>query len=240
MLKIDLHIHSIFSGHAYGTFYEIIDYAAKKKMNTIAISDHGPAVTGQFVRHHFDMGPRAPKTYKGVRILWGCEANPIDHKGNIDLREKTKKKLGCLLIGLHDDGPFKDKGKKKNTIAFIKCLKKHMPHIVTHPSRKFYDCDVEKICQAACDLDILLEISIGQLIRLEHKGRGESLEDMKTVVKVAKRNKKKIIINTDAHFLHEIGDDTILKKYIKRLGLTKDMIINNYPKELEKLLKRKL
>ncbi|MBT5021358.1 hypothetical protein HON01_00945, partial [Candidatus Woesearchaeota archaeon] len=42
-----------------------------------------------------------------------------------------------------------------------------------------------------------------------------------------------------AHFLNEIGDDKLLKKYMKLLNITKKDIINNYPKELDKFIEEK-
>ncbi|MBD3313930.1 PHP domain-containing protein, partial [Candidatus Woesearchaeota archaeon] len=67
MLKIDLHIHTVHSGHAYGTIYDIMKEAKAKGMEMIAITDHGPS--GGSVSHvHFRMAPRAPKEYEGVKV----------------------------------------------------------------------------------------------------------------------------------------------------------------------------
>jgi histidinol phosphatase-like PHP family hydrolase len=62
------------------------------------------------------------------------------------------------------------------------------------------------------------------------------LERMKKMIEMVKKAGKKVVVNSDAHFVHEIGDDSNLKKRAKELGLTEEMIINNYPKELEKFL----
>ena len=243
MLKIDLHIHTVHSGHAYGTFYDVIKEAARKKMKMIAITDHGPTLLGSTSRLHFGMGIRAPKVYKGVKILWGCESDPINASGTLDTSEKNMKKLDILLVGFHEPTPFKDLGKEKNTEMLIKCFKKNKPHIFTHPSRMMYPYNLEKVCQAACDNDIMLEVNLAELNYVDRepaKEREKRLDMIKKTVDIARKNKKKMILNSDAHFLHEIGDDKILKKYMKRIGLTKDMIINNYSKELMKILKRKL
>jgi len=101
MLKIDLHIHTVHSGHAYGSIYEIMEEAARKKMDMIAITDHGPNLTGSAPASHFCMGSRAPKEYKGVKLLWGCEVNIINEKGDIDLTENTIKILDVILAQIH-------------------------------------------------------------------------------------------------------------------------------------------
>ncbi|PIN86604.1 hypothetical protein COV19_03745 [Candidatus Woesearchaeota archaeon CG10_big_fil_rev_8_21_14_0_10_44_13] len=239
MLKIDLHIHSIHSGHAYGTIYDIMRDAKSKGMEMIAITDHGPSMLGASTHIHFMMFGRSPKDHDGMEVLWGCEANIIDGEGSIDLDEKIVKKIDLLLLGLHLGTPYKDLGEKRNTEAVIKCFRKHPIHIFVHPATLFYKYDVEKVYQAACDNNILLEMNLANLAMLEDGDEKIRFEDLKKMVDIAKKNKKKIIVNSDAHFLHEIGDDSLLKKYWDRLGLDESMIINNYPDELRAFIKSK-
>jgi putative hydrolase len=238
MLKIDLHIHTVHSGHAYGSIYDVLEEAARKKMHIIAITDHGPDMLGSASLVHFKMGSRAPKEYKGVKVLWGCEANIIDSNGSIDLPEKVINKIDILLVGLHTGTSFRDLGRKKNTEAIVKCLEKYKPHVFTHPSTLYFDYDIEKACQAACDNNVLLEINLSSLVRLDKGHHREDVGLTKKMVSIAKKNKKMMIVNSDAHFLSEIAEDKILKKYMEIFGLTDDMIINNNPKELEMFLKR--
>jgi len=237
MLKIDLHIHSIHSGHAYGTLYDVMEYAAKKNMKMIAITDHGPSMPGSAPISHFRMGLRAPKEYKGVKILWSCESNIIDGKGNIDLSDRAVSALDILLVSFHK-ATYKDSNKEKNTQTIINCFKRYNPHIFAHPSMIVYDYDAEKVFQYACDNNILLELNLAILAEIDRGRRIAKIEDIKKMVDIVKKNNKKLIINSDAHFLHEIGDDTILKKYWDELGLNDDLIINNYPNELMKFLEK--
>lgn len=239
MLKIDLHIHTIHSGHACPTFYEVLEYAAKKKMNMVAVTDHGPSLRGSAIDLFFRIGYRAPKEYKGVKVLWGCEANIVDKDGNLDVKGRIRKSLDIVLLGIHGDDCFKDLGKEGNTKAIIKCFENEKPHIFTHPEAMMMDYDFEKVCQAACDNNVLLELNISSLFKVVARSQPERLPKLKKMVEIARKNKKKIIVNTDAHFLHEVGDDALLKKYKKELNITDDIIINNYPDELMKILERK-
>jgi putative hydrolase len=49
MLKIDLHIHTIASGHAQNTILEFINQAKDLKMEVIGISDYGRGNSGHRV-----------------------------------------------------------------------------------------------------------------------------------------------------------------------------------------------
>jgi putative hydrolase len=231
MLKIDLHIHSIHSGHAYGTFYDIVGEAKRKKMKFIAITDHGPAIPGSATWLHFNMGPRVPK-YKDLKVLWGCEANVMDAKGNIDLEPWLQKKLDILLVGLHDTSGYKDAGIVENTKAVINTLKNPNIDVLTHPTHPQFKYDFDKVFQAALDNNVLLELNLSKL------ARGTDLPLFKKMIDMTRKAGKKIVVNSDSHFIHEIGDDAVLKKYWKELGLTEDIIINNYPDELMKFLNR--
>jgi putative hydrolase len=239
MLKIDLHIHTTHSGHAYATIYEIMRDAKSKGMQMIAITDHGPSMIGTTTLANFGIADRAPKTYEGVEVLWGCEANITDGKGSIDLDDFAIKKLDIILVGLHIGTPYKDLGKKKNTESVIKCFKKYPISIFTHPATLSYDYDAEKVFQAACDNDILLELNLTNLVNLDRGYKNITLENLKKMVNIAKKNKKKLIINSDTHFLAELGNDDILKKYWDKLGLNDTLIINNYPDELRRFIKSK-
>ena len=39
----DIHMHTVACGHAYGTIREMAEEASKKKLELIAITEHGPA-----------------------------------------------------------------------------------------------------------------------------------------------------------------------------------------------------
>lgn len=235
MLKIDLHIHTLHSGHAYGSFYEVVNEAKKKNMNMIAITDHGPAMIGSASYIHFIVGHRKP-SYKNLKVLWGCEANIIDAKGNIDLELYIQKKLDILLVGLHGVPKYKDLGIEGNTNAVINMLRNPYVDILTHPTHPQHKYNFEKVFKAALDNNVLLELNISYLKRYSDK---TTLKLFKKMIDMTRSARKKLIVNSDAHFIHEIGDDTILKKYWSELGLTKDIIINNYPNELIKFLERK-
>jgi len=232
MLKVDLHIHTIHSGHAYGTFYDVVNEARRKKMKIIAITDHGPGMIGSASRLHFGMGPKAPK-YPDIKILWGCEANVMDSDGNIDLSPSLQEKLDVLLVGLHDSCNYKDAGVVGNTKAVINMLKNPNVDIITHPTHPLLPYDFDKVFQAALDNDVLLELNLARL------ARGTDIPLFKKMIDMTRKAGKKIIVNSDAHFIHDIGDDSVLKKYWSELGLTKDIIINNYPDELMKFLEKK-
>ena len=45
-LIADLHMHTLVSGHAYGTIREMAADAAQRNLQLIGITEHGPGVPG--------------------------------------------------------------------------------------------------------------------------------------------------------------------------------------------------
>ncbi len=41
---LDIHTHTVASGHAYNTIYEMAQSASRKGLALLGISDHGPAM----------------------------------------------------------------------------------------------------------------------------------------------------------------------------------------------------
>ncbi len=239
MLKIDLHLHTIASGHAYNTILEYINQAKKLKMKIIGISEHGPAGDIFISEIYFKVLYRIPRVIDGIMILRGAEANIINKKGALDISDKTIKKLDYVIAGFHEGTPYKNLGRENNTNTIINCIKSHKVNIISHPFKMdVYDIDIKKVSQTACDYGVLLEINTHYID--DHKIKPNTIENLIKMVEVVKKNNKKIIVNSDAHNIWELGDDRALKKIKNKIGLIDKLIINNYPKELLKLLKIKL
>ena len=79
MIQLDVHTHSISSGH--GTACTIADMAkaAKKQgLSLLGISDHGPATLCAGTPSYFKNLQMAPKMRCGIRMLYGVELNILD------------------------------------------------------------------------------------------------------------------------------------------------------------------
>lgn len=242
MLKIDLHLHTIASGHAQCTVYEYIKRAEELHMRMIGISDHstcGPDTHTLVDSVYLSTLSRIPKIVNNIRILKGVEANIINVNGDLDVSKKLiiKKTLDYVLANFHMNRGYKSQGQVKNTQAMIRTIKSGLVNIISHPFViDAFDIDIEKISQAACDNNVLLEVDLSYLDNYNLKKFPDSINNLKKMIAVVKKNKQKVIVNSDAHNIWEMGEDSGLKKIRKEIGLTNDMIINNYPKELMKIL----
>lgn len=239
MLKIDLHIHTVASRHAHNTILEYINQAKKLKMKVIGISDHGPdcstTLTDQI---YFRELKRMPDMINGIRVLMGTEANIIGQDGALDIIDKTIDRLDYVMAGLHYASAYQDGGRETNTRSMINAISSGKFDIITHPfDNKKLDFDIVRVCQTACDCKVLPEVNLSYFN--EEDMTTALLENLKTMINVVKKHKWKVIVNSDSHNIWELADDRPLKSYKKQIGLTDDLVINNYPKELLKILNLK-
>lgn len=236
MLKIDLHVHTLSSGHGFNTLYEIAKEASRRKMSMIGIADHGPAVAGAPPVEYFKLGYRLPERIYGVRILFGVELNILDKNATFDLEENTLKVLTPVLAGFHRTSGYVNQGEKLNTMAMINAIRNPYVQIISHPFVSAFPVDVEQVAEAACKYDKLLELNCS-LFKYMRKISKDELVHLRRMIQIVKENSKKLIANSDGHVLSDLGDDSALMKLQKELGFTSKDLINNYPEELKAQLK---
>lgn len=228
MLKIDLHTHSIASGHAFNTIYELAQTASEKGLELIAITDHGPNMKGSAHLEYFSMAKRVPKELFGVKILFGCEANIIDHDGRLDIPIEYLKPLDIVLVGFHKltDYP-KDSSREENTIAMIKAIEKYPVNIISHPYRLDFPISVTDVVKSAISRNVMLEINNSIFRNREYDHNDELVLKTQEMITFCKQIGGKLIIGGDAHIASEVGDDSYILYYWDALGLDDSLIITS-------------
>lgn len=204
MLRADLHTHTLASGDAYNTPYEMVKAASEARVETLAITDHGPAVKHSANLAHFSNIHRFPRELFGVKVLTGCEANIVDFDGGIDLPEKVQQSLDIVLAGLHPHIGYPGRTRTENTDALIRAIEKHRIHIITHPGQYGFPVDISRLMHAAQFHGTLLELNLAVL------RRSQDLESCRELVSAAIQSGTKLVISSDAHVASELGDDSPL------------------------------
>ena len=102
MLPIDIHTHTVASGH--GTTDTIADLAKgayKKGMTLLGVSDHGPATPGSCKESYFRSLKSAPHSRAGIPVLYGAEANILNENGALDLPDSILENLDFCIASIH-------------------------------------------------------------------------------------------------------------------------------------------
>ena len=78
MLEADLHAHTFFSNCGIHSHIEMLLCALDKGMKALAITDHGPALSGRVSSTVFD---RMYEPVAGIKFLKGMECNLLEEPG---------------------------------------------------------------------------------------------------------------------------------------------------------------
>ena len=69
---LDVHTHTIMSGHAFSTIQEMVTAAAQKGLQVLGITEHGPSIPGACDPIYFRNIHVIPRKWNGIRLLIGC------------------------------------------------------------------------------------------------------------------------------------------------------------------------
>ena len=84
---LDVHTHTIASGHAYNTMMEMIHAAQEKGLEVYGITEHAPRMPGTCHDFYFHNLKVVERRHGDLEVLLGAELNILDEKGNVDLDE---------------------------------------------------------------------------------------------------------------------------------------------------------
>lgn len=230
-LVADLHIHTIASGHAYSTYAEIVKVAAKKGLQAIALTDHGPAMPGGPYRDHFGNLTILPEKERNVEILRGIEANIIDRDGTLDLTENYLKMLDLVWAGFHI-ACLQPAGKAINTEALLNALANPYVDGIVHPGNPDFAIDEETVVREAVKRGKVLEINNSSFV-----ARRGSMSGCLEIARAIRRFDGIVALNSDAHVAANVGNNERALKLVDEVGISSERILNADLRKLKAFLK---
>lgn len=217
---IDLHTHTIVSGHAYSTVLENVAQASKIGLKYIGLSEHAPQMPGGPNEFYFHNSRCIPDMIDGVRVLKGIEANILDYDGNTDVDEGITNSVDYIIASLHPPC-IKPGTKQENTNTIIEVMKKDKVKIIGHLDDSRYPVDYEEVAKAAKEHGVLLEINNSSLKKTSF--RVGARENVAKLLEACKKYGVYVIYGSDAHISFDVGNFVNSKEVVE---------LNNFPKEL--------
>ena len=234
-LTLDLHTHTVISGHAYSTLKENIREAKARGLKGFAITDHGPAMPGVLgdAYHVVNMKLAVPKYIDDIRIIRGFEANIIDYDGKVDLPIDFTPSVEFIMASLHEIC-IVPRTKKEHTDGLINCMASGYVDVIGHPDGYGFPLDYEPLVEAALEYGVALEVNNNSL---KGQVRGDTRENYLKLLKLAKKNRVFISVGSDSHFYQSIGEMELAEKILEELDYPEDLIINQSVERFEEFVK---
>lgn len=227
---IDLHTHTIASGHAYSTIKENINGAIERGIEILGISDHGPAMPGGTHVFYFNNLKVINREIDKIKILKGVEANIVNYDGELDIDNEILDSLDYVIASLHPPCiSFREEDEV--TECLIKVMKNPRVNIIGHPDDSRYPINYEELAKAAKENDVLLELNNSSLKK--DGFRVGAIENAKKMLEMCMKYRTMIIMNSDAHIYYDVGNFENCETIIEEMNFPKELVLN-YSKDMIK------
>lgn len=223
--KTDLHTHTCASGH--GTTDSITDLAreaAKRQMEVLGISDHGPASPGSAGLSYFrSLSLCEPKRF-GVHLRYGAEANILDKDGRLDIPDEILANLDYCIISMHR--PIYTSGSAaENTTAYIRAMRHPNVKIIGHCDDSRFPVDYRKLAEAALSFGVTPELNNVSL--LPDSYRQDCLANAVLLLKACEALSCPIILSSDSHGRSHIGDVALAQALVAEVRFPRQLIVSD-------------
>jgi DNA polymerase (family 10) len=232
----DLHMHTT-ATDGRATLEEMVAAARKRGYAYIAITDHSKRVTmvrgldAHRLRQQWKAIDKLAAKVKGMAVLKGVELDILED-GRLDLPDDVLQDADWVIASIHYG---QNQPREQITRRLLNAIRNPHVHAIGHPTgrligkRKGYDLDLDTVLKAAADHGSLLEVN-GQPSRLD-------LDDV--AVMAARDRGVRIVVDTDAHSVEELGFMEFGVYQARRGGLeAKDVANTRTLAQFRKLLKR--
>ena len=217
----DLHTHTVASTHAYSTITENCVWAKRHGLKAVAMTDHCGIMPDGAHIWHFENLHILPREIEGVIVLKGVEANIINHEGELDIKKSSLKMLEWINISMH--GETSKKGTPEEIAkAYINAMKNYPEaDLISHPTTNTFPCDYKELVKGALMYEKIIEVNESSI----NAGRS-SEKNVCELLKVCKKYRAPIAVNTDSHFCQLIGKIPIAERILSELDFPSELVIN--------------
>lgn len=226
--KLDVHTHTIVSGHAYSSMQEMVHEAAARGLDILGITEHAPSIPGACDPIYFRNLHVVPREMYGVKLLLGAELNILDKMGTLDLDENYYRMLDLRIAGIHSlcwDGGSRE----ENTEGMINVVRNPWVQIISHPGDGTADLDFASIVLAAGECRTLLEINNSSLIPT--RGKLQARSNNMEILRLSRKYEVPVILGSDAHTAFSIADYGYLWELLEETNFPSELVMNDKPDE---------
>jgi putative hydrolase len=231
-LVADLHMHTLMSGHAFGTIREMSMGAAERNLQLIGITEHGPGLPGACDPIYYLNFRAAPRKLYNVEILYGCEVN-ICTGGTLSLGRRYLDALDYAIAGIHGFC-YENEGATKNTDSIIKCMADPKVRFISHPDDSRYPIDYPALVQGAKEYGVALEVNNSSLSPISF--RPGCLENYRRMLPLCMEYGVPVIVDSDAHDPDAVGDFSLAINVLEEVGFDQDLILNTDAQKVKQFL----
>lgn len=223
---IDMHTHTLASGHAYNTIREMTHAAKIKGLELLGITEHAPQMPGSCHEFYFSNLSILDRSAYDVPVLFGVELNILDKEGHIDLAERHLKKVDYAIASLHPSCiPFMNEA--ATTSAVLHAITNPYVQIIGHPDDTRFPLNYDEVVSAAAENRVLLEINNSSLSPTSF--RVGARENYFRMLEYCKKYRCHVIVSSDAHADTLVGEHSFALSVLEECDFPEELVVNTSP-----------
>lgn len=219
-IETDTHTHTVASDHAYSTVLELAEFASRKGLTAIAVTDHGPALPDGAHEWHFTNLRSLPPVIRGVRVLHGIEANIVDFEGNLDIPQELQRRLDWVIASFHAPACAPG-GVEDHTRAYLKLAENPLVDVIGHSGSDDYLYDYERVLPVFKAKNKLVEINSHSF-----SVRRGCPENCRRIARICREQEIPVVVNSDAHSCFSVGDVGEALEMLRSIDFPARLIVN--------------
>ena len=232
---MDLHTHTMASGHGYSTLKENIDAAREAGLKYLGLSEHGPAMPGGPHVFFFSNYKVIPRQYGELKLLCGIEANIMDYEGSLDIDEALQEKMDYIISSMHVPC-VKPGSREENTRASVNAIKNPFVKILGHPDDSRFPLDYDVLVQAAAEEGVALEVNNSSLHPLSPRKGGR--ENIAVMLEACKKYDVPVLLGSDSHVCCDIGRFDASFQMLDEVGFPYELILNGNSENIRRIIRQ--
>lgn len=234
---LDIHTHTLASGHAYNTIGEMAAQARSLDLAVLGITEHAPAMPGTCHEFYFSNLKAVPRIINGQKLLLGVELNLLDQDGHVDLSEDIIKQMDVCVASIHPPCFQESRSREEVTRAYLNACENPYVTIIGHPDDGRFPVDYEQLAIKARETGTLLELNQGSL---QPGGfRTNTMENAGIMLHYCEKYGTSVIMDSDAHVFSQIGNHTCAITLVQEMNFPEELIVNRSLDEFTKFLVKK-
>lgn len=235
--KLDVHSHTIASGHAFGTVSEMASAAAESGFELFGITEHAKGIPGTCTDIYFKNLRVLPRKMYGIEMMFGSEINIIDYNGRLSLDDDLmKESLDIRIAGIHDLC-YTIGSREQNTAAYLGAMRHPLIDIISHPDDGKIPIDYEALVLGAKETKTLLEVNNSSLC--PESFRINARENYFEMLGLCRKHNVPVIVNSDAHSPYAVGNLEEAQALLSEMDFPEELVVNRSVKIFKEALQNK-
>lgn len=235
-IKLDIHTHTVVSGHAFSTLQEMVSEAQRKELDVFGISEHAYSIPGTCHPIHFNNVHVVPRewpyrksdgTEAVLRLYHGVELNILDCKGTLDYEPFFHRLLDYRIAGIHKLC-YTHGTQEEETQGMVNAIRNPLVQIISHPGDGTANLIFEPMVLAAKECGTLLEINNSSL--KPARGKTVAYDNNRELLQLCKKYEVPVILGSDAHISFDVANYEHLYPLLQETDFP-DALIVNYDEE---------